>query len=179
MTDLSKLEVKRKMMFIKGEDFYYLTYNILILLHCFECYKPEKAFKDHRKLTYLIELMSDSNLLECFLEVFKTDKSFRTDDKRSMFEMFCNAKMRTNQITKLVFALNRNNHIFVDKHKYNINLWLNDCQEIKELVSSETYKIEISNCLKIKKAMPMLRIMSLETMLNKIFDENGVKTWDA
>ena len=41
---------KKRIMFIKGEDFNFLAYNILITLDSLKCHTAERAFVDHHKL---------------------------------------------------------------------------------------------------------------------------------
>jgi len=54
---------RRRIMFVAGEDFYFLTYTLLVLLRDLGAASPERAFFDSRKLAYLADFLgSDTDL---------------------------------------------------------------------------------------------------------------------
>lgn len=53
---------KRPLYFISGEDFYFFAYSILLTLEMLG--GAAKRIKDHRKIAYLIQFVSDSRLVD-------------------------------------------------------------------------------------------------------------------
>ena len=61
---LSGREVnRRRMMFVAGEDFYFLAYTTLLILDNLKCTTSSNSFSDLRKVAYLADLLgSDADL---------------------------------------------------------------------------------------------------------------------
>lgn len=57
-----RLAIKKKIMFIKEEDYYFLTYNLLILLDVFKCHNEKTGFKFYQKIAYLIDFISYTHI---------------------------------------------------------------------------------------------------------------------
>src|SRR5688572_15311484 len=58
----TRLEAKKQLMFAAGEDFYFIAYSTLLILKGFDCISESKAFKDHRKLAFLIDFLADPKM---------------------------------------------------------------------------------------------------------------------
>ena len=66
----------KRLMYISNEDFYLMTYTTLIFLNKLIGKKSKsKTFKDHRKLFYIIKLLSDYRLIDLLIRY--KDKKIR------------------------------------------------------------------------------------------------------
>lgn len=60
---LAQTSIRKRLMYVTQEDFYFLTYCLLLILKQIGCTKEDKLFKDIRKLAFCVDLVSDSELI--------------------------------------------------------------------------------------------------------------------
>ncbi|BCC09478.1 hypothetical protein BCM0060_p2144 (plasmid) [Bacillus cereus] len=58
-------------MYNKSEDLYFVTYNIILILYYLGSISKEKAFKDYRKLAFIIPIISDDKNITILLDYYK------------------------------------------------------------------------------------------------------------
>ena len=104
------------MMFIMGEDYNFLAYNIFIILNGLGCISGKSFLKDHRKLSFLIDFVSDSKLLDVLDKQIRNDKaSLNEYDKDVLNQSFTNSVLRMKTINQLIYTLNNEELIDVEE----------------------------------------------------------------
>lgn len=164
-------------MFVKSEDYYYLTYNIFFILHNLGCYNCEKRkFRDYRKLAFLIEYASDYNLIN-ILENSKQGQSLSAIDKELLTRTYTSGMIMQGQLIRLLFTLENKNFIVLEKDdvQSTVNVCLNKGRIPEDLFNSDIFKPENNNMKILKKHLLRLNQLTLETLLNKLFDNYGIK----
>lgn len=175
------LNVKKQIMFIKDEDYYFLTYNILIILDYFKCYSVENLFKDYRKLPYLIEFLSSDKSVEIYEKVFETEgKTISIFDYEHLLKVYTKSKFMQGQIKRLLFSLDQNQLISIvkDTRFGSVSLLIKDKEKVKEILNDEMFRNEYQRIEKIKRAYSRLRSIKYTTFIEKVFKANGVGKWD-
>lgn len=181
-------------MYLAGEDFYYFTYSIFLTLDLLEC-KNGRYFKDYRKLPFLIEFISDDNLLYILESSFdreiandlrdnqtssiRTRKHLNRLDKEYMFRSYTMGIARRSEILKLLFTLEKSGYVVLEKGdlQSTVNVSL-----VKENIphgffDQTLFAKEYKNAKRLRSLVKRLSFLTLDTMLAKIYEERGVKTW--
>jgi hypothetical protein len=171
-------ENKKRLMFIKGEDFYFLTYNIIIILNTFGCTSEAKTFKDYRKFAFLIDFISDWSLLNILL-AYPSGKHVNYRDKESLTRSYSSGLVRMNEILKLLFALEKKGILGLTKNATNGNLdvYLNKSAIPEDLFENEIFKLEQDNANMLKRSFSKISMLKLETLLNNFYYTYGITKW--
>lgn len=173
------IEIKKKLMFIKGEDFYFLTYNSILMLHMLGCYCGSRKFTDYRKLAFLIEFVADYNLTNIVKSNSRNHKLLNSVDRELLMRTYSNGMVRLNQLIRLFFTLEKKGLITLEKNnnKNVVDICLNDVSEISALLDDSLFELEMQNIAHLKTTIQRLNSLSLETMLKRLFDDYGISRW--
>lgn len=173
--------VKRKLMFIKGEDFYYISYNIFILLNSLGCKNEKKKFKDYRKLAFLIEFIADPNLVKIIDRYKNSGQAINPVDKEALNRAYSTGLLRKSQILRLLFSLEKKNLIILEKAEDSdvISVYLNKEMFPKSFYDNDLFLSEIQNISLLKNCVQRITALNYNTLLNRLFNDYGVKTWDV
>jgi hypothetical protein len=99
---------KKNLMFISSDDFYLITYSIIIILDCLGCTKG-REFKDYRKLSFIIELINNKrNIL--ILEAIPIERLHK-NDKDFLFQSYTNGLAKRSEILKILFTLEKRGYV--------------------------------------------------------------------
>jgi hypothetical protein len=174
-------DIKKRIMFIKGEDYYFLTYNILILLKTLDCFENTKKFRDYRKISYLIDFISDSNLIN-ILERYEQTFSLNFLDKELLTRAYSNGMIRSSQILRLLFSLEKKGLIILERDSDDnelLDFYLKKENYPVDFFSNEIFNIEFQNANKLKQIVKRLSVLKFETVLDKLFKKYGISIWAA
>ncbi len=80
----NSIAAKKRIMFIHGEDFNYLAYHVIVLLDTLKCDSASRPFKDHRKLAFLMDLVSSLHLAPMLVRRARLDSRLSTRDTRAI-----------------------------------------------------------------------------------------------
>jgi hypothetical protein len=176
---MKNFDNKKRLMFIKGEDFYFLTYNILIILKALKCISPEKKFRDYRKLSYLVDFVSDKKLIDILL-LSKDKNRVAQDDREYLSRAFTNGEIRLNEVFKLLVSLEKRKIIVLDRDSGNntINVSLNSSFNSINIFNDNLFEAENCNVEVLKKVSNKIAMAKLETVIDIFFKKYGVMTWD-
>lgn len=171
-------ENKKRLMFIKGEDFYFLTYNIIIILKTLGCTSEIKSFKDYRKLAFLIDFVSDWSLLNILL-AYPSGKYLNYRDKESLTRSYSSALVRMNEILKLLFALEKKGILGLIKNQTNGNLdvYLQKSAIPKDFFEADIFSLELNNANLLKRNFGRISSNKLETTLAAFYYNYGITKW--
>jgi len=178
MSNQQVSENKKRLMFIKGEDFYFLTYNIIIMLKALGCNGPDKTFKDYRKLAFLVDFVSDWSLLN-ILRSYPSGQYLNYRDKEALTRSYSSGLVRINEILKLLFALEKKGLIGIEKNTVNsqLDVYLKEEVVPTSLFENSTFKLETDNANMLKRVVQRLSVIKLETLLSALYYDHGITKW--
>lgn len=175
--ELSKTEIKKRLMFVKGEDFYYLTYNMILMLDHLGCYYGSRKFKDYRKLAFLVEFVSDYNLAN----ILGNREGLNPIDRDLLTRTYSNGMIRQNQLIRLLFTLEKHNLVVLEKEKTTgtVSVSLKKESLPEGFFNSELFQPETNNMVSLTKNIQKLSLLTLEKMLQRLFDNYGLTRWQT
>lgn len=163
-------------MFSKGDDFYFLSYNILVLLYGLGCLSDKRVFKDYRKLAFLIDFISSRELV---VTIKRSGMIVNPIDRELLTRAYADGLLRLNQIIRLLFTLEKKGLIILqrqpDKDTIDVSLKKEAVQDV--FFDKELFKLELSNLKSLSETVQRITSLTLDTLLNKLFDNHGIKTW--
>jgi len=167
---------KKRLMYLSGEDFYLYCYSIFIILDALGS-SSGKAFRDYRKLAFLVNIINDEKLV--YILSNSKGESLNPYDKECLFASYSEGLSKRSEILKLVFTLEKKGFLVLSKGKRKEEI---DVSLVKEKIPEgcfdpDVFSLDYQRVLIVKKSVPRLKGMILETMLERIYSDNGVKTW--
>jgi len=168
--------VKKSLMYLSGDDFYVFCYVVIIVLDYLKC-KDDKYFKDYRKLAFIVEFIKDDKLN--YIISNSHNKSLNPIDKECLFNSYSTGLSRRSEILKLLFTLEKKNYINLNKGDTQsfINVSLNKKAVPAEFFNKNVFSNEYSNIKAFSKCVQRLSSLKLDTMLERIYAQNGISTW--
>lgn len=162
---------------MSGEDFYFFTYNILLVLNELSC-TDGKLFRDYRKLPYVVDVISDQHLLG----ILKRNNFGRIKnpiDRRHLVTSYTNCKIKTSEYLKLLFSLERKGIITLSSSKRSsqIDLTLNKKSLSKEFFKSELFEREKTNISTLKAEVQRISYLNYETLIDKLYTAETDHKW--
>lgn len=167
--------IKKRIMFSKDSDYYFIAYNSLLILNNLKCY--EKKFFDYRKLIYILPFIAEANLLKVIIK-----QAPLTDNEiKALEDVYIKAKLREPILKSIFFTLEKKGYITMEKNKTrkSIDVQLIPNSISKEYLNSEIFNTEINNLNEYKSYFQRLTIISLESLIEKLFKSKGVIIWDV
>ncbi|MED4016296.1 hypothetical protein [Sutcliffiella cohnii] len=176
-----QLNVKRKLMFNKEEDYYFITYNIIIILNTLQCFDDKSKLIDYTKIGYLIPIISDSNFTSLCIRSLTSDRLPPREVKELFRDAYVKSRLKINILSSIIFTLESKGIISLAKNekRHTIDIWLNKEQVSENLLNSELFNIEVTNIQKIKKELSHLKSLKITTFLEKTYSSNGVRVWES
>lgn len=163
----SRKSAKKRMMFIQREDYNFLTYNFLILLNELKCVSEDKKFNDFRKIAYLVEFISNNIDIEEYTEI-------------ELSNIYLRAQLKKKLLSHLMITLKNKQYLDISlnsTHK-TLDVWINKEKIPNEFFDSEYFSLEISNIKKLKKFAKIAPKQKLKTLVDKLYKNRGVLTWE-
>jgi len=162
---------ERTLLFSTSDDLYFLTYNILVTLDFLDC-KGAKKFKDVNKLAFIIEFISNRELI---MALDKPQHRQDSTDRFLLSQAFSNGLMRINAIKRVLYNLDKKNYIEFSENQKEI--WLVDSDKIKKLFSDEFFEYEKQNLALLKTKVLRLNNITVNTFLDNTFSKMGISSW--
>lgn len=162
-------------MFNKDSDYYFIAYNSLLILNNLNCY--EKNFIDYRKLIYILPFIAEKKLLK----IVTKEIPLSEDEIKNLEDVYIKAKLREPILKSIFFTLEKKGYITMEKNniRKSIDIKLIPNSISNDYLNSEIFNIEISNMNKFKSTYQRLTIISLESLIEKLFKTKGVIIWDV
>lgn len=181
MSETSREDVKKRMMYTKGDDFNFLTYNLLILATELECTSESKKFVDHRKVAFLVGFVSNPWISHLVCQAKGTQQLPSVADRAHLAKIHADGAGRIHLITRLLFASERKGivSLYPSNRGHSIDFSVNIENLPNGFLANPIFEMEKTNILKLRKLMANLRFAKLESFLERFFTENGVQTWHA
>lgn len=167
-------ENKKRLMYIQSEDFYFLTYNTVILLNTLNCIEGNRYLKDYRKISFLIDFISNP-----YYASFLKGKILNESDKRELTKLYSNGFIRQKEINKLFYTLDNRGLIHLTRKENSdiLDVTLNKSKFPAEFFDGELFEVEIQNSMLVKNHISRLSSITLDTLKKKVFMDKGVKVW--
>ncbi|MCP1438405.1 hypothetical protein J3D56_001841 [Erwinia persicina] len=176
MNEQKNDEKLKRISFISGEDFYYLTYLALICLKEFSSKKL--IFKDHRKMTYLMQVISSPVAVNLLIENFNRH-TLKPFDKEFLFDVYVKASLHQREVYKIVRNLERKGFVsLLDTDKVNCyNIEIKDKEKLNLFFDTKVFDKEIQSAAIFKTHFKNINALGLDGLINKLFTEYGLKVW--
>ncbi|MDH1181319.1 hypothetical protein N5C72_24865 [Achromobacter mucicolens] len=167
---------KRPLYFISSEDFYFFAYSILLTLEMLG--GAAKRIKDHRKIAYLIQFISDSRLVD-ILDRTQGLRVANPVDRDLLFSSYTNAELHKREVYKILFSLRRKGFVSIER---------TDTAEIldvslvasalpRDFLNSEYFEKERANAVELKRIIQRISMLTFETLLERLYKDRGVGVW--
>lgn len=181
MNDASREKVKKRMMYSKGDDFYFLTYNLLVLASELKCTSEQKKFVDHRKAAFLLGFVSDPWISQLVLQNKGAERRPSSSDRADLAKIYADGSARIHLLTRLLFASERKGivSLYPGTRGHSIDFSVNAENLPKAFLADPIFEMEKTNISLLRKHMANLRMAKFESFLERFFAENGVQTWHA
>ena len=164
----SRKSAKKRLMFIPTEDYNFLAYNLLIFLDEMKCYNEKTKFKDFRKIAYLIDFISSSANLDDY-------------ELSELSNIYFKAQLKKKLLSHLIITLQNRGFLDISLNTTHrtIELWINKENIPKDFFDKEKFQREISNIKKLKKELKITKVSKLTKLVDAIFTNRGVSTWEV
>lgn len=164
----SKQEAKKRIMFIQKEDYNFLTYNLLLLLKYLGATSKESKFQDYRKISYLIQFIS-------------TQSDFSNFSKEELALVYSKSHLKKQLLSHLILILKNKEYISVDVNynRNSLDIWINEVNIPDNFFDKTFFKKEIENIKVLKSELPRLKVLTLKNVVDTIFTNNRVITWEV
>lgn len=161
-------------MFNKESDYYFITYNLILILNSLNCYEGKSTFNDYRKIIYIIPFITDNELLK----IINKDYKIKNEDIKKLEEVFINAKLREPILKSVLFALENKDYLTLVKNKETIGVKLTTRATSKNFLENDAFEFEVDNFNTFKSDYQRLNNMKLETLIDRIWKSRGAIVWD-
>lgn len=174
-------DVKKRLMFVKGEDYYFITYNMILLLNELKCWKSkDRVLQDVKKIAFLIDFVADENLA-LIIEKYDDKNDINRFDRNRLGKVYTNGMLRLEGMNRLLYSLEKNKIVQLTKNDTRnvLNISLVDDERLKRFAKQASFLLERNNAKVIKRRVSYLTSSTFETTLNKLFTNYGVSTWQV
>jgi hypothetical protein len=162
-------------MYLSGEDFYLYCYSVFVILDSLDC-QDGKYFRDYRKLAFLTDIISDDKSV--YVVSRSSGAQLNPKDYECLLDSYSNGLTRRSEILKLLFVLEKRGYVSLNRGKaQEIDVTLTKENLPDDFFGNNTFYSECKNIKDVSKKVGRLASLTLDTMLNKIYVENGVRTW--
>lgn len=171
------VEVKKRIMFHLEDDYYFITYHILLFLKIIGCNSSSNRLKDYSKLCYILPFISNDLHLRILTKQNDNEMPF-SEDRKMLREIYLKSRLKRNLVSSIVFALHRKELVCLEKRSNStaIDIWLNERSDLTFLTTN-FYDYESENIRAFRRLHPRIKILTTETLLKKLYTEKGVTVW--
>lgn len=101
-------------------------------------------------------------------------------DNERAIKIFCESKLDVSVIKRVLFFLEKQEMLELSRNikNSNINVTLKKDEKFIELVNEGILDDDLKRCRMVKKLIPRLRSLKLDTLQTKIFGYNEVEKWE-
>lgn len=165
---MNKQLAKKRMMFIQKEDYNFLTYNFLLLLNELDCTSESKKFNDFRRVAYLIEFISNAININDYKEI-------------ELSNIYLRAQLKKKLLSHLIITLKNKGYLYVSLNTVHktLDVWINKKNIPNDFFDVKYFKKEISNIQQIRKYAKITKVQKLKSMVDKLYTDRGVLTWEV
>ncbi|MCY4495473.1 MAG: hypothetical protein OXB92_16640 [Acidimicrobiaceae bacterium] len=172
---MSEASAKKRLMYVSGEDFYIYCYSVFVILDSLGC-RDGKYFRDYRKLAFLTDIISDDK--KVYVISHSSGGKLNPKDYECLLDSYSNGLTLRSELLKLLFVLEKRCYVSLNRGKaQEINVTLTKGNLPNDFFNNDFFESESRNIKNISKKVGRLALLTLGAMLNKIYVDNGVRTW--
>jgi len=165
---------RRRLMFVPGEDFYFLVYTTLIVLDDLKCTSATYEFSDLRKIAYLADLLGSADDLRIAL----TNAPLNQAGQARLALLYDRAATRRLPLERVGDALARRGLVtFRRTEGEPEKLFITDLDGTTSLLKTSLFDAERQRMKRLRRSLSHLRTMTLATLKTRLFADHGVNTW--
>lgn len=159
---------RKRIMFIQKEDYNYLIYNLLLVLSHLECTEESKAFKDFRRIAYILDFLGSTKPIDKYTQ-------------EELGNIYIKAQLKKKLLSHVLIILKNKGYIEISSNSRNpaFDIWINKHIIPNNFWDDELFKIEINKLNEIKKILPRFRIGTIKTLAEKLFKNKNVMIWEV
>lgn len=163
----TKENAKKRLMFIQGEDYNYLVYNLLIILYVLKCTSKAKAFNDFRKIAYLVD----------FAKTNINNNSLTDIDYANIYSK---AQIKKQLIYHSIVILKNNDLIDIEANtiRQSLNIWIKLENIPNGFFDNPIFESEINNIEDLNKHISSLRTTTIKRLSDILFAKHNVLIWE-
>jgi hypothetical protein len=169
---MNELADKKRLMYVTADDYYLLCYSLFIMLDTLTCVNG-KYFSDHRKLGFLLNIISNDHLIN------NLNNNSPIDNRDHFFSAYSKGLLKKNDVTKILFSLEKKGFLHIRRGKTvsSLDVSLDKKNIPSSFFDENLFSAEYKNTQILKKLISRLSSLKLETMLERLYGDNGVKVW--
>ena len=165
---------KRRIMFLAGEDSYFLAYTAILLLSELECTSPTRALVDPGKTAYLADFLGSDSDLRLALTSAKLGHAGRA----RLSLLYDRAVARRAPLERLLEAVARHGLIEVTRASGEADrIHLLESPRAVALLKDDLFQGERQRIARLRRSLSHLRTMNLSTLKDRLFGSHEVRTW--
>ena len=171
------MDSKKRMMFILEDDYYFITVKLLSILKALDCDK--KAFEDYRKLGIILETIKNEENM-CFFQRLMDRTEQNIFDNEKAIRFFCDSRLNVSVIKRVLFFLEKKNMVEMTRSlkNSNIDVVLKESEAYNSLIQMKVLDEDFDRCMIVRKLIPRIRSIKLETLQNKVWGYDEVSKWE-
>lgn len=172
-----QIDIKKRMMFVLEEDYYFITIKLLTILSGLECNK--KTFVDYRKLSLIFEIIKDNKNMELLNKIINK-KDLDLFDNEQLLKLFCNSNMNISVFKRILFFLEKQDIVILEKNnRFScIDVKLLHNEAINDLLKQEIMSDDFKRVKIINKFISRICSLKFESLQTKIFGYSEVSKWE-
>lgn len=179
MSKVENTNVKKRIMFISNEDFYFIAYSILIILDGLNCIEGSKVFKDFRKLSYLISLIKNSELKTYWNKLDARTRGraapLSKAEREALLDSYYWSISKEAVIKRILFILEEKQMVKLTITKTKrLDVSMLSHMSIEKMFSHDVFDYEKSNLKAMIRSVKRINILSVDGFVEKIYSPYGV-----
>lgn len=176
----NNLQIKKRMMFETQEDFYFVVYNILLILKELDCHR-ENRFTDFTKLAYIYPFVSNNNLANILeLRLNGDITNLESEDIDLLSRHYYESRLKMRLILNLISVLKVEGFIDIEKNttRNSFDIWITNKDKL-EFLDDRSFDLERNNFGILKRVIPRIRTITVKKVVEELYEKAGVIIWEV
>lgn len=174
------LQIKKRMMFETQEDFYFIVYNILLILKELDCHHEYK-FTDFTKLAYIYPFVSNNNLANILKSRLDGNISnLDYEDIDLLSRNYYESRLKMRLILNLTSVLKVEGYIDIEKNttRNSFDVWITNTERL-QFLDDKSFDNERDNFRILKRIIPRVRTITVKKLVEELYEKAGVIIWEV
>lgn len=168
---------RKRLLYETNEDIYFYIYNILLILHTFDCTSITKSFQDYRKIAFIIDIISNEDSFQLFLKYYGGKGIVNNEVKRKLQNIYYEGIEKIKFLRYVLLIMEKHNFIVLENRNNKINVFLLEENSKKEFFENKRFIDVVNNIKNLPRSKSLVKI-SYNTFISNTFKENEVTIWE-